>query len=160
MSGLSLIVATDRKGLIGKDNSLPWSMPADLKYFKETTSGHPIVMGRKTFESIGRPLPNRTNIILSRTPTFKAEGCTTITTASEVFPLAEKEEVFVIGGKQVYQLFFPFIQRVYLTLIDEEFEGDTRLNLDLSDFQLVKDIPGTLNAENPHKHRFQVYERI
>lgn len=159
MSGLSLIVAMDKNGLIGKDNSLPWSLPADLKYFRETTSGHPVVMGRKTFESIGRPLPNRLNIILTRTPAFQAEGCTVISSVDKVLEQSQSEEVFIIGGKQVYHLFLPFVQRVYLTRIDEEFEGDTHLQLDLSDFKLVKETFGVKDVKNPHPHRYQLFER-
>lgn len=159
MKGLSLIVAMDKNGLIGKDNSLPWSLPRDLKYFRETTSGHTVVMGRKTFESIGKPLPNRPNIILSRTPSFEAAGCEVISDIQAVVERSHEEEVFVIGGKEIYYLFFPYIQKIYLTLIDEAFKGDTHLTLDLSGFQKIKDTIGIQDDQNPHPHHFLVYEK-
>lgn len=159
MSKLSLIVAMDKNGLIGKDNSLPWSLPEDLKYFRKTTTGHSIVMGRKTFESLGRPLPNRTNIVLTRDHNFQAEGCLVVTDIQEVLQICENEEVFIIGGKQVYELFFPYVDKLYITKIEEEFTGDTNLLLDLTNFTRTKNEKHFKDEKNPHDFRFQIFER-
>ncbi len=111
--------------VIGKDNSLPWNMPADMKRFKELTTGKPVIMGRKTFESIGKPLPDRTNIIMTRDENYKAEGCIVVHSVDEALKSAEgNEEVMVIGGAQIYKEFFPRANKMYLTVIDNDFEGD------------------------------------
>src|SRR3990167_904265 len=116
---LSAIVAMAENRVIGLNNSIPWQLPADLKHFKTITSGHPIIMGRKTFNSIGRPLPNRTNIILTRDAAFTATDCITATEAPAVLALArelDQEEIFVIGGAEIYKQLLPHIQRLYVTI--------------------------------------------
>lgn len=104
---ISFLWAEDENGLIGKNNELPWRLPADLKYFKETTMGHPIVMGRKTFESIGRPLPGRKNIILTRDKAFQAEDCLVFHSKDELLEWIEQydSEVFITGGSEIFRLF-------------------------------------------------------
>ncbi len=115
----------DRNRVIGKDNSLPWKLPADMKRFKELTKGKPVIMGRATFESIGNPLPNRTNIVLTREKNFKAEGCVVVHSVDDALKAAKgNEEIMVIGGANVYSQFIKISDRMYLTLIDEDFEGD------------------------------------
>lgn len=124
---ISAIVAMAENRVIGATNKLPWHLPADLKHFKALTTGHPIIMGRKTYESIGKPLPMRSNIVISRDPQFKAPGCLVVPTLMKAFNAAKAQhdpEIFVIGGAQVYQEAMPFIQRIYLTLIHHSFEGD------------------------------------
>lgn len=122
---ISLIAAMDRNSVIGKDNSLPWKLSADMKRFKELTTGKPVVMGRKTFESIGKPLPNRINIILTRDKNYKAQGCTVAHSIKEALKdVDENDEVMIIGGAQIYKEFLPIANRMYLTLIDKDFEGD------------------------------------
>ncbi|GHV15313.1 dihydrofolate reductase [Fibrobacterales bacterium] len=124
---ISIIVAISENGVIGKDNSLPWRMPADLQYFKKTTLGHPIIMGRKNYESILRPLPERTNIILTRNPNFTAFGCEIAANLQDAFNIAEKtgsDECFVIGGAEIYEEALPFCQKLYVTVIHKDFEGD------------------------------------
>jgi dihydrofolate reductase len=124
---LSAIAAMTENRVIGKDNKMPWHLPADLKHFKTLTSGHPIIMGRKTFESIGRPLPNRTNIILTRDSNFAADNCIVVTSPEAAITLGkecDQEEVFIIGGAEIYQQLMPAIQRIYLTIIHHEFAGD------------------------------------
>ncbi|MEK6983683.1 MAG: type 3 dihydrofolate reductase [Nanoarchaeota archaeon] len=122
---ISLIAAMGKNRVIGKDNSLPWRLAEDMKRFKELTSGKPVVMGRKTFESIGRPLPNRKNIILTRDKNYKTEGCIVVHSADEALKAAEgNEEVMVIGGAKIYEEFLPRANKMYLTLIDEDFKGD------------------------------------
>lgn len=123
---LSLIAAMDRNRLIGSGNALPWRLSEDMKWFKRVTMDKPIVMGRKTHESIGRPLPGRRNIIVSRNPGYAARGCECVTSLEQALELtAGDDEVMVIGGAQLYRKAMPYAKRMYLTLIDAAFEGDT-----------------------------------
>lgn len=124
---ISLIAAmTAQKRVIGFKNKMPWNLPEDLKRFKRLTSGHMVIMGRKTFESIGRPLPNRENIVISRQNGFVVPGARVVGSLDQAFELQEspKDEVFVIGGAEIYRLALPHADRLYLTLIHKEFEGD------------------------------------
>jgi dihydrofolate reductase len=126
MTRLSLIVAMDANRLIGSNNTLPWHMPADLAFFKRTTMGKPIVMGRKTFESIGRPLPGRRNIVVSRNPEFVAGGCETANSIDAALELCRGEpEVMLIGGATLYRQSLDRAAQLYITLIHHEFDGDT-----------------------------------
>ena len=123
---ISLIVAMGRNRVIGKDNALPWKLPADMKRFREITTGKPIIMGRKTFESIGAVLPNRTNIVMTRDADFRADGCVVVHSPEEALRAAKgAEEVVVIGGSSIFEQFLPKIVRMYLTVIDEDFEGQS-----------------------------------
>ncbi len=123
---LSLIVAMSNNRVIGADNGMPWHLSADLKRFKSLTWGKPILMGRKTHESIGRPLPGRKNIVLTRDPEYRAEGCAIAHSLAEALALAGKaEELMVIGGSSLYEPLLPEADRLYLTLIEREFKGDT-----------------------------------
>ncbi|MEE4196449.1 MAG: dihydrofolate reductase [Bacteroidales bacterium] len=123
---LSIIVAVAENNVIGKDNRLIWHLPRDLKHFKETTTGHYIIMGRKTFESNGRPLPNRTNVIISRAKDYHAEGCIVVHSLEEALRKAQDDsEAFIIGGGKIYELALPLVDRIYLTKIHHSFEGDT-----------------------------------
>ncbi len=122
---LSIISAMDNNRLIGNNNALPWHLPEDLAFFKKTTLNKPIVMGRKTFESIGRPLPNRNNIIISRTKDYKVDGCTVLESIEQVLEHCKnEEEVMLIGGASLYEQWLPYADQMYITLIDSEFEGD------------------------------------
>lgn len=125
---ISAIAAIGQNRELGKDNELIWRIPADLKRLKELTTGHPIIMGRKTYESIGRPLPNRTNIVITRNPNFTADGCTVVPSldeALEVARAAETEEIFIFGGAAIYELAWPHIEKLYLTIIhDSKTEAD------------------------------------
>ena len=126
MTQLSLIVAMDENRLIGSGNRLPWHLPADLAYFKRTTMGKPIVMGRKTYESIGRPLPGRRNIVVSRDSGFGAAGVEVVAGIDSAIDLcAGVDEVMLIGGASLYRQTLPRADRLYLTLIHHVFEGDT-----------------------------------
>ena len=123
---ISLIAAMGRNRVIGKDNSLPWKLPEDMKRFKELTLGKPVIMGRKTFESIGKPLPNRKNIILTRYKNYKAKECIVVHSVEEALKTIKgNEEVMVIGGEQIFREFLQKADKMYLTFIDEYFEGDT-----------------------------------
>ena len=123
---ISLIVAVDKNFLIGKNNALPWGkIPADMKHFREKTLRKTIVMGRKTFESIGKPLPDRNNIVLTRDKAFEHAGITIAHSISEILKMAETEEIIVIGGALIYKDFLPHADRIYMTEIEGEFDGDT-----------------------------------
>jgi dihydrofolate reductase len=126
---ISAIVATDENGVIGKDGQIPWYLPVDLKFFKQKTLGHPIIMGRKSFVSIGRALPGRTNIIVTRNPYFIASGCLVVDSLKSALQLASiqegKEEVFIIGGGEIYQQSLPIWNRLYWTKVHIKAEGDT-----------------------------------
>lgn len=153
----------DKNRLIGKDNQLPWHLPNDLKYFKEVTMGHKIVMGRKTFESIGKPLPGRENIVLSTNPNFVADGCKMYHSIDAFLQDTKKrldEEFFIIGGAMIYETFLPHADRLYITEIDGEFEGDTYFpNFNKHDWKIIAEKEGQVDEKNPHPHRFVVYER-
>ena len=123
---LSIVVAMDSNRLIGKDNGLPWHLPADLAFFKKLTTGNTILMGRKTFDSIGRPLPNRRNIVITRNADIEITGCEVVNSIEEALSLAQGEtEVMVIGGAKLYQQILPIADRLYITQIESEFDGDT-----------------------------------
>ncbi len=124
MTTLTLIVATDKKNGIGINNQLPWHLPEDLAHFKRTTSGHTIIMGRKTFESIGRPLPNRKNIVVSRNTDWRHDGVTCVGSIKEAIDHSEGEEAFVIGGAQIYQQAIAQAQKLIVTEIQEQFDCD------------------------------------
>ena len=123
---ISMIVAHDRNRVIGYENDMPWHLPGDLQYFKQVTMGKPVIMGRKTFESIGRPLPGRRNIIISRNADYTAAGIEVVSSVDAALKLVEGgEEIMVIGGEQIFTQCLPLAERLYITLIDHEFTGDT-----------------------------------
>jgi dihydrofolate reductase len=123
---ITLVAAIASNNVIGKENSLPWNIPEDLKRFKQMTSGHTILMGRKTFDSIGRPLPNRQNIVMTKDENFEREGIKVINDFDEALELIKesKEDVFVIGGSKIYELFEPVANTLAITRILKDFEGD------------------------------------
>jgi len=124
---IALVVAMAENRVIGKNNQLIWHLPAALKFFKNLTTGHPIIMGRKTYESIGKPLPNRTNIIITRQPDFKVEGCLVAHSLNEALMMAQQldSEIFVIGGAEIYRQAMFLADTIYLTEVHHEFDGDT-----------------------------------
>ncbi len=159
---ISFIWAQDQNGVIGNNNALPWRLPEDLKFFKETTMGHSIVMGRKTFESIGKPLPGRENIILTRDNTYKAEGCIVFHSVDEILQYANQaeKEVIITGGSEVFALFMSYVDKLYVTRIHETFQGDTFFpSIDWDQFELVWTKEGIQNEKNPYSYEFQLYKR-
>ena len=124
---ISLIVVHDLNRVIGQDNKMPWHIPNELAYFKEKTMGKAIVMGRSTFESIGRPLPGRLNIVITRNNSYRAEGVTVVHSIEEAIKVANKhhEDVMVIGGEQIFKEVLPYADLLYITLIEHKFKGDT-----------------------------------
>ena len=160
---ISIIAAIAKNRVIGKDNKLPWNLPADLQHFKELTLGKPIIMGQKTFESIGRALPGRTNIVLTRDKNFKPDGCIAVYSIDESLKAAGEcdcQEVMVIGGAIVFEQFLSLTNRMYLTLIDEDFEGDAFFpEFDLADWQEKERIENQPDKENHYKYTFLTLER-
>ncbi|BFT69889.1 dihydrofolate reductase [Paenibacillus sp. P36] len=157
---ISFIFAMDRNRAIGVNNTLPWHLPGDLKFFKAVTMGHPILMGRKTYESIGRPLPGRRNVILTQNTEFRAEGCEVIHSVDEAVQEFKDQELFVIGGAEIFRLFAEKVDRMYITFIEHEFEADTYMSeLDLSDWTLVSSEQGERNEKNPYEYYFRIYQR-
>lgn len=160
---ISIIVAHDRNRLIGNSNDLPWKrdLPNDLKYFKQFTTGNTVIMGRNTFESIGKPLPQRINIVLTRDENFKPEGCLVFNSIQHLLKsVSIDEEMFIIGGSNVYQQFLPIADYLYVTEIDHEFEGDTYFpEYDLNEWKLIRVTKGIVNDRNKYKHKFKVYKR-
>lgn len=158
---LILIAAQTKNRVIGKDGKMPWHLPADLRYFRETTSGHTVVMGRKTYESMGRPLPNRRNIILTRQKDLKIEGCEVFNDIEEVKKQFKDEEVFVIGGAEIYELSLPFADRVYLTEIDAELDGDTFFpEIDKSKWREISRKTYIKDEKNKYSLDFVIYEKL
>ncbi len=124
---IASVFAMSENRVIGKDNQLPWHLPADLKFFKNLTTGHPIIMGRKTFESIGKPLPNRTSIVITRQPGYAPLNCIVMHDVPAAIQEAQKinPDVFIIGGAEILQQALPYIDTMFLTLIHKHFTGDT-----------------------------------
>lgn len=159
---IDFLLAMDKNRLIGKDNDLPWHLPADLKYFKKTTMGHPVVMGRKTFESIGKPLPGRKNIVLTRDRAYHPEHVDVFHSVEALLTggAARNEECFVIGGAQVFKALFPYADRLYITRIDAEFEGNVYFEgFDEKKWRLVSEKKGTVDEKNRFPHAFLIYEK-
>lgn len=159
---VSLIVAAARNDVIGRDGTLPWHLPDDLKRFRALTTGHHVIMGRATHESIGRPLPGRTNVVLTRSPSYTAEGCTVVHALGEALSAARaagEEEAFVIGGARVYEAALPRADRVYLTRVDAEVRGDVRLPPLGPGWTEIAREERPADARHEHAFAFTVLER-
>ena len=161
---ISCIVAVARHNVIGKNNEIPWYLPADLAYFKKTTLNHCIIMGRSCFDSIGRPLPNRTNIIITRDPFFIASQCLVAHSIGEALAIAQQQgddEIFIIGGGQIYEQTQDLWQKIYLTEVDLEVEGDTFFpGIDQKMWQLLSEESHEKNEKNPFNYTFKILEKI
>lgn len=161
---VSTIVGMGNNREIGKGNDIPWYLPADLKYFKKVTTGHPIIMGRKCFESIGKPLPNRTNIIVSRNPEFYIEGCILVHSLGAALAVAqdkEAEEAFIIGGGEIYLKGLPLSTKLYLTEIDISVEDADIFfpEINPAHWKETSAIKHQKDAKNPYDYTFRVLER-
>lgn len=162
---LIAIWAHAKDGLIGKEMTMPWHLPKDLAFFKQQSLGKPVVMGRKTYQGFGyRPLPKRENIILTRQKTafdsdYDQSHVTLTDSIQAIIERGQKEDVIIMGGSQVYQLFWPYLDELRITEIDGQFSGDTYFNPDLSDFEKYQEIEGETDAKNPYPFRFQFYRR-
>lgn len=159
---VSLIVARSRNGVIGKDGQLPWKLSEDLKFFKQTTMGCPVVMGRNTWESIGRPLPGRKNIVLTRDPGYKAEGAVVVSSLDEALKLfGPTDNVFIIGGAKLYRHALPYVDTAWITEIEKDFEGDTTFDeLDSQDWRPVWVEEHKPEGDRDFGFKFQRFERV
>lgn len=158
---LSCIVAVSENGIIGREGDLPWHLPEDLERFKSLTMGHPMVMGRRTYESIGRPLPGRKSVVLTRSDQFAPEGVTVVGSLDEALDACEGEdEVFVIGGASLFAEALPRADRLYLTRVHATIEGDTFFPEEtLDDFILLEEEHHPIDEKHRHPYSFQCYER-
>lgn len=172
---ISAIVAVARGGVIGKEGGMPWHLSAELARFKEVTMGHPIIMGRKTHESIGRALPGRTNIVITRNKDFRAEGCEVAGSLDEAIELAKKseggsaaqtskrfrrpKEIFIIGGEQIYKEAMPLLSRIYLTKVDVEVDGDKFFRYDPKEWRELTSEKHSADEKNQYDFEFTVLER-
>ena len=156
---LSIIWAMGKNREIGLNNKLPWNLPEDLKHFKKMTSGKPVIMGYKTFQSIGKPLPGRKNIILT-SKKIRIEGCVVVNSIDEALKLVKDEDTFVIGGSKIYEQFLKFADKLYVTFIDDEFEADSFFpNFDLSHWELVSEDSGIKDEKNNCDYYFRIYKK-
>ncbi len=171
---LSIIAAIGQNNELGKDNQLLWQMPADMKHFRETTSGHPVIMGRKTFESIGRALPNRENIIITRDPQYFREGVIIVHSLEEAIERYTKSraskdiarhdsaesEIFIIGGGHVYEEALPYADRLYITHVDAKLPADTFFpEIDLRKWEKSHEEKFPSDEKNPYPYTFVTYEK-
>jgi len=159
MKTISLIYATSENHVIGKDNRIPWRQPADLKRYKKITLGHPIIMGRRTFEGIGRPLPGRQNIVLTHDLDFHHDGVDVAHTLQEAIDKAEDDDIFVIGGAGVFAEALPLASKIYETRVKAVVEGDTFFDPDLSHWLEESAEVHKADAENQYDYEFVTYVR-
>lgn len=159
----TIVVAMGEKNGIGFENRLLWHLPKDLKHFKEITSGHPVIMGRKTYESIGKPLPNRTNIVVSRKTDWFEEGILIVGSIKEAVKFAKKidEEIFIIGGGKIYEQTMEITDRLEVTLVKAELEADTYFpKIDPKVWKKTAETCHEKDEKNPYDFCFQTYEKI
>jgi len=155
---ISLIAAASANNVIGNRGELPWHLPRDLKRFKEVTTGKPIVMGRLTWESIGRPLPNRQNIVVSRNPDFEAPGCDIVASPDDAVDMAGRvDEIMIIGGGQLYREFLPRAQRIYMTRVAVEIAGDTHFP-ELVDSEWRETSREAFAIDSKHAYAIEIFQ--
>lgn len=159
---ISMIWAMAENGVIGKDNDMPWHLPLDFAYFKEQTLGKRMLMGRKTWDSLGgKPLKGRTSIVITRDTGFQAEGTQVIHTLEEALAEGRKDdELMIIGGAEIYRMMLPYADKLLVTRIHEDFEGETKFpDVRWEEWKEVSSVQGIRNEQNPYDYRFYVYER-
>jgi dihydrofolate reductase len=160
---VSAIVAISKNRVIGSDNQIPWHLSADMAFFKRTTMGHFVIMGRLTFLSLGRPLPKRTNVVVTRDPFFTATGCLVAHSLEEALSLAEEAgetEAFIIGGGQIYRESLEYLDRIYLTEVDTEVEGDVFFpELEETEWKVVRSESHPADEKNEFSYAFKTLER-
>lgn len=160
---ITLVVAAGTRNEIGKGNELLWHLPNDLKHFKKLTTGHPVVMGRKTFESIGKPLPHRTNIVLTRNKDWLQEGILIVNTLKEAIKFAKKidENIFVIGGGKVFEQCMEIADRIEMTRVAAELDADVYFpEIDLKEWREIKEESFSKDEKNPYDYCFQTFEKV
>ncbi len=160
---ISAIVAAAKKKVIGKEGGIPWYLPADLAHFKQTTMGHPMIMGRKTHQSIGKALPGRTNIVITHQKNYRAEGCVVVGSLEQAIEEAKKtegsNEIFIIGGEEIYKQSMPLVNKIYLTKIHADIAGDKFFEFDPTEWQEVSQQDYKADAKNSYSYSFVVLER-
>lgn len=160
---ISLVVAASENNVIGKDNRLLWHLPNDMKFFKNTTWGMPVIMGRKTYESLGKPLAGRTNIVMTRDKSWTANGTTVTSNMDEAMSAAgetDAKEIFVIGGGEIFKQVLPQANRVYLTRVHATLEGDAFFpELPAKEWKLLSQLDFTADAKHAYAYSFQVWQR-
>ena len=168
---ISIIVSIANNGCIGGNNTLLWKQSDDLKRFKELTTGHPVIMGQKTYESIGKPLPNRMNIVLSYDPNFTSygiykamnikEALDRIKHFSDMYKMEKSDEVFIIGGGSIYKQFLPYTNKLYITRINAEIKGDTYFpNISEDEWKITFKEKHEKDEKNQYDYTYEIYERI
>ena len=161
---ISAIAAISSNRVIGKDNQIPWYLPADLKFFMQTTQHHHVLMGRKNYQSIGKPLPRRTNVIITRDPFFVSTGCVVVHSIEEALQVAyenEEQEAFIIGGGQIYEQAMPFVNKIYLSEIDLKIDGDVFFpELDPEEWSMDSEEFRAPDEKNMHAFTIRVYNRL
>jgi dihydrofolate reductase len=164
---ISLIAAVSKNLVIGKDNDLPWHLPDDMKFFMQTTKGHHTIMGRKNYDSIPqkfRPLPNRTNIVVTHQPSFKAPGCIVVSSLERGIEIARRNgepEAFIIGGSEIYKLGMPYADKLYITEVDAQIEGDTYFpEIDQAEWHEVSRRPHPSDDRHKHAFDFVIYDKV
>jgi len=168
MIRLAVMAAVADNGVIGNDNALPWHLPEDLRYFKSVTMGKPVIMGRKTFESIGQPLPGRTNIVITHNSAFRAEGAKVVSSLEGALHLAQHtasadgvEEAVVIGGSEIYRVAFPLADRLYITEVHASVEGDAVLpRIAWEEWREISREHHAAHGSGPYGYSFVCYERV
>ena len=158
---VSLIAAMAENRVIGVNNELPWRLPADLKHFRALTTGHHVIMGRRNYESIGKPLPDRTNIVVTRNPDYRAPGCFVAHSLEQALARAQEDpEIFVIGGAEIYRQAFARADRLYLTLVRANIDGDTYFpSFDERQWREIGREPHGSDEKNPYAYMFVTYDR-
>jgi dihydrofolate reductase len=158
---ITLVVAVADNGVIGRDNALPWHLPADLRHFKQVTMGKPIVMGRRTFESIGKPLPGRQNIVVTRDPNYQPDGVIVVHGVDAALDAAaEAPEIMIIGGAELFRLFLPRAGRIHLTCVHSDIEGDVRWpDLDPREWEAVARERYEADDRHAYSMTFEVWEK-
>lgn len=157
---ITMIWAMDEQRLIGKDNGMPWHLPNDMKFFRENTKGKTVVMGRKTYDSLNGALPKRRNLVLTRNPAWRTDDAEVISEITSVLELAQDEEVMIIGGAQIYNLFMPYADKLLVTRIAQTFEGDEHFpEYDERVWELEWEESGIVDEKNEYDHLFQSFVR-
>ncbi|MFC0189439.1 dihydrofolate reductase [Fictibacillus aquaticus] len=158
---ISMIAAMGSNRVIGKDNDIPWRIPRDWEYVKKTTSGHTIILGRKNYDSIGRPLPGRRNIVMTRDMNVRIEGCEMAWSVEDIFQMcAEEEEIFIFGGEEIYKLFMTYAEKLYITKIHHAFKGDTFFpEWEENEWEEVSVEKGITDQHNPYSYTFHIFVR-
>nr|AIA13661.1 Dihydrofolate reductase [uncultured bacterium] len=161
---INILLAASENHVIGKDNKIPWHLPADLRYFKKLTTDNVVIMGRKTFDSIGKPLPNRVNIVITRQQSFTADGAIVAHSVAEALKAAKEyadKETFIIGGEEICKQALPFVDRIYLTRIHAYLDGDAYFPApDLHEWMLVSSEQHEPDEKNKFAYDFEIYRRI